>query len=202
LPLRLPQQPAIEHRTTRPNLLLFLAGTSRALPAGHDKEVVAMKKMYGIAIALIALLAAGTAFAQSQPPSWGSGGAGQMPPPPPCGQGEDGQMMPTPPPPGPPPLELIVVHFAEQIGLTADQVARIQAIADGAREEMRALHDAVRTALQSGTVADFLAADLALRDRQAQLAADVLGVLTDAQWRALQQVLPPPPPAPPAPPQG
>jgi hypothetical protein len=145
-----------------------------------------MKKMYWIAIALIALLAAGNAFAQPQPP---------------CGQGEDGQMMP-PPPPGPPPLELIVVHFAEQIGLTADQVARIQAIADGAREEMRALHDAVRTALQSGTVADFLAADVALRDRQAQLAADVLGVLTEAQWQALQQVLPPPPPAPPAPPLG
>jgi Spy/CpxP family protein refolding chaperone len=158
--------------------------------------------MNWIVIALIALLAAGTAFAQPQPPSWGSGGAGQMPPPPPpCNEGEDCRMRPPPPPPGPPPLEMIVVHFADQIGLTTDQVAQIKAIADGAREEMRALHDAVRTALQSGTVAEFLAADLALRDRQAQILADVLAVLTDAQWQALQQVLPPPPPPPPGPPQ-
>jgi hypothetical protein len=160
-----------------------------------------MKKMNWIVIALITLLAAGSAFAQPQPPSWGQGGDGQMPPPPPCGQGESGQMMPPPPPPGPPPLELIVIHFADQIGLTADQIETIKAYADGARDEMRALHDAVRTALQSGTVAEFLAADRALRDRQAQLAADVLSVLTDAQWQALQQVLPPPPPPPPAPPE-
>jgi hypothetical protein len=159
-----------------------------------------MRKMNWIVVALITLLAAGSAFAQPQPPSWGPGGNGRMPPPPPpCNEGEDCQ-MPPPPPPGPPPLELIVIHFADQIGLTADQVETIKAYADGARDELMALHEAVRTALQTGTVGDFLAAERALRDRQAQLAADVLSVLTEAQWQALQQVLPPPPP-PPAPPE-
>lgn len=132
-----------------------------------------MKKMNSILVALVAVLAAATASAQPQPP----------------------------PPHGPPPLELIILHFADQIGLTADQVAQIESILEPARSEMEALHEAIRDAITSGEAADFVAADRALRERQSQILADVLAVLTDAQWHALQQVLPPPPPPPPAPPE-
>ena len=108
----------------------------------------------------------------------------------------------------PPPLELVLVEHADELGLSAEQVAEIQALAEAAHSELGALHRAVGDAFREGTVAEFLAADEALHERMLALRAAVLGVLTDAQWRTLQETLPPPcpepgrgaPPGPPGPP--
>ena len=144
-----------------------------------------MKRLSVLLVVVMVVLSAGLAAAQPQPPS-----------------GEGGRMGP---PPGPPPLELVLVEHADELGLSTDQVAEIKALAEAARGELGALHRAVGEAFRAGTVAEFLAADEALHERMLALRAAVLGVLTDAQWRALQQVLPPPPPepgrgAPPGPP--
>ncbi len=149
-----------------------------------------MKKLNVMLVAGMVVSAAGLAAAQPQPPAGEGGRMG----PPPCP--EPGRGAP------PPPLELILVEHADELGLTADQVAEIQALAEAARAELGALHRAVGDAFRTGTVAEFLAADEALHERMLALRAAVLGVLTDAQWRALQQFLPPPPPPPCGPPPG
>lgn len=141
-----------------------------------------MKKLNVMLVAGMVVAAAGLAAAQPQPPA-----------------GEGGRMGPPPPPP---PLELILVEHADELGLSSDQVAQIQALAEAARAELGALHRAVGDAFRAGTVAEFLAADEALHERMLVLRAAVLGVLTDAQWRTLQETLPPPPPGPPGPPPG
>jgi len=143
-----------------------------------------MNKWNGMLVAMIVVLSAGLAAAQPQPP------------PPPGGGGRMG------PPPPPPPLELVLIEHADELGLSQAQVAQIRALAEAARADLEALHRAVGEAFRQGTVAEFLAADEALQDRLHALRAAVLGVLTEAQWRALQQTLPPPPPGPPGPPPG
>lgn len=138
-----------------------------------------MRKLNVMLVAGMVVLAAGLAAAQPQPPF-----------------GEGGRRGPPPPPP----LELLLVEHADELGLTDGQVAQIQALAEAARSELDALHGAVAEAFRAGTLAEFLAADEALHERMLALRAAVLGVLTEDQWRALQQVLPPPPPGPPGPP--
>lgn len=110
--------------------------------------------------------------------------------------------MGPPPPPPPPPLELVLIEHADELGLSQAQVAQIQALTEAARADLEALHRAAGEAFRGGTVAEFLAADEALQERLLALRAAVLGVLTEAQWRALQETLPPPPPGPPGPPPG
>jgi Spy/CpxP family protein refolding chaperone len=139
-----------------------------------------MRKLNMMLVAGMVVLAAGLAAAQPQPPS-----------------GEGGRRGPPPPPP---PLELLLVEQADELGLTDGQVAQIEALAEAARSELDALHGAVADAFRAGTLAEFLAADEALHERRLALRAAVLGVLTEDQWRVLQQVLPPPPPGPPGPP--
>ena len=143
-----------------------------------------MRKLNVMLVAVLVVSAAGLAAAQPQPPT---GDGGRMGPPP-------------PPPPPPPPLELILVEHADELGLSADQVAQIQALAEAARVELGALHRAVGDAFREGTRAAFLAADEALHERMLALRSAVLGVLTEVQWRALPQLLPPPPPPPCGPP--
>jgi len=152
-----------------------------------------MKTIRTVLVAVFVSLVAAVAIAQPQAPE---GADCRMPPPPP-----DGAERRMPPPPGPPPLEMIVIEHADELGLTDAQVQQIKNVADSARAEMEALHRAVFEAFQGGEREDFLAAERALRERQATLAATVLAVLTDEQWHALQQLLPPPPPPPPAPPE-
>ncbi|MBN1774334.1 MAG: hypothetical protein JXB32_23945 [Deltaproteobacteria bacterium] len=132
-----------------------------------------MRRLNVMLVATIVVLSAGLAAAQPLPPP-----------------GEGGRMGPPPPPP---PLERVLVEHAEELGLSAEQVAEIQALAEAARVELGALHRAVGEAFREGTAAEFLAADEALHDRMLALRAAVLEVLTEAQWRALQQLLPPPP---------
>ncbi|HTY17001.1 MAG TPA: periplasmic heavy metal sensor [Myxococcota bacterium] len=107
-----------------------------------------MRRRPGIlAAGLLALSLAGlSAGAGAQAP-----GASDAPPPPP------GRWRPGPPggPPGPPFSDVLERH-ADELGLDADTLARIHAIAEKARvaeqplaEQLRSLHDAMRTMLQA-----------------------------------------------------
>src|SRR6185369_12836542 len=58
----------------------------------------------------------------------------------------EGDRMQPPRPQGPPPLDRILEHHAEELGIDDATLDRIRAIADDVREDMDGKHDAVRAA--------------------------------------------------------
>lgn len=112
------------------------------------------------------------------------------------------------PPHGPPPLAMVVMHHADEIGIDANTQARIKDTMKAARstirslhDDVRAAHDALRTALEAevvdeGAVFDASAAladaDLALRNRHLEVDLAVLAELTPTQRRVLKEQRPAP----------
>lgn len=90
-----------------------------------------------------------------------------------------------------PPHEILIDH-AEELGLDDATVSRIQVLADAARADLEARHEALR-ALRPGD-AGFDAAITALMDAERALMEDIAAELTEAQWEAAKEILPPPPP--------
>ena len=136
-----------------------------------------MTKSTGV-VSMVALLAgiafASNAGAQPRPPHDG----------PPCGPG------------GPPRLEEIVAEHADEIGLDAATVDAIQQIVADASADLEALHDAMRSAIDGGDEDAIREAHEALHQAMHAVMEQVRALLTDGQWEALRQFLPPPPPPP------
>jgi hypothetical protein len=101
-------------------------------------------------------------------------------------------------PPGPPPpLHEVLISQADSLGISADQVAAIEALAGASREDAHTAHEAMRAALSAG---DDAAVDAARSDLDAlreSMEAGLESILGAATWARVQAELPPPPDGPP-----
>lgn len=89
-----------------------------------------------------------------------------------------------------PPAHEVLLDNADEIGLDDATVARIQALADATRADMDQLREAAE--LARGTDAE-RSIHQAMRERGRALMDQIRGLLTDEQWAAAQEILPPPP---------
>jgi len=97
-------------------------------------------------------------------------------------------------PPGPPPLHKVLLEQADDLGITADQAAAIEALADDMQDSARDAHEAMRSARQSGDDAAIEAARADLEDVRATFEGELEGILGAESWERIQAELPPPPP--------
>lgn len=89
----------------------------------------------------------------------------------------------------PPPPHVLLIESADALGLDAETVAAIEAIAEEARPEMEALHQALERADEAGREA----AREAMHETGHAVMEDILAQLTEEQRAAAMEILPPPP---------
>jgi len=101
------------------------------------------------------------------------------------------------PRPGPPPpLHRVLIEQADELGITAEQTAQIEALADANEASGRAAHDSMQAAQASGDAAAIQAARTELDALRATMEDGFGSIFGAERWAEIQAELPPPPPPP------
>lgn len=97
-------------------------------------------------------------------------------------------------PPGPPPLHIVILEQADELGISDAQADALEAAAEAHKAGADAAHQAMRVAMEFGDGNAVAAAEAGLEQLRATMEAELEAVLGTETWQRVQAELPPPPP--------